>query len=391
MIKSCFLLLSLSIGHSTGATHMPDKNYFEWAVLGAGPGGITAVGKLIDKEQHAIAWIDPEFNVGSLGKFYSQVPGNTKTKTVIEYFKSIKSFGFEAAQDQLLISHENPESCSQLSIFVEAYQWATKILRNHKQVTAIQSMCNKIKQTSTGLWELSLQGNKTVYAHSLILATGSMPKQIAYAADNKPELIDLEIALDKEKIKHAVTSTDTVIVFGNSHSGMLAVKNLHDCKIKKIIHVAKHPVRYAEFIGSSIKHDNTGLKGEVAAWAKNIYEQGLIKNLILTTPDTYAQYASQATKIIVAIGFEQIPIPLDGHTGPLEYDFSTGQIASRLFGLGIAFPARVFDQYAHEWEYDVGFSKFGRHISKNIDLWILEHTNTLNPRSHGHKNINTPL
>ncbi len=385
MMKLCFLLICLSVRDIAGAIETPTQRYCEWAILGAGPAGITAVGKLLDKQQQNIAWIDPEFNVGSLGKFYTGVPGNTKTKTVIEYFKSIKSFGFEDFQHELLISRENPESCAQLGIFVEAYQAITKTLQKHKEVSTIQSVCEKIKKKPAGLWELSLKNNSTVYAHSLILATGSIPQKITPASNSTPPLISLDVALDKEKIKHAVSENDSVIVFGNSHSGILAVKNLSDCKVKSIIHVSKNPIRYAEFIGSSIKYDNTGLKGEVASWAKNIYEQGLVKNLIITTPDAYAQYIPLATKVIVAIGFEQTPIPIDGYKTKVEYNQTTGEIASGLFGVGIAFPARIFDLHSNEWEYDVGFSKFGRHLSNNIDKWILQHTESLKSTSGKHK------
>jgi cation diffusion facilitator CzcD-associated flavoprotein CzcO len=52
----------------------------EWAVIGSGPAGIAAVGKLLDLGIAAqnIAWIDPAFTVGDLGKKWSKVSSNTK-------------------------------------------------------------------------------------------------------------------------------------------------------------------------------------------------------------------------------------------------------------------------------------------------------------------------
>ena len=42
---------------------------FDWAVIGAGPAGIAAIGKLLDAgiEPQRIAWIDPTFAVGDFG------------------------------------------------------------------------------------------------------------------------------------------------------------------------------------------------------------------------------------------------------------------------------------------------------------------------------------
>lgn len=44
------------------------KDQYEWVVIGAGPGGIACIGKLLDAGISAadIAWIDPQFNVGDV-------------------------------------------------------------------------------------------------------------------------------------------------------------------------------------------------------------------------------------------------------------------------------------------------------------------------------------
>ena len=43
-----------------------NKDLFQWAVVGAGPAGIAAVGKLLDNAVNpaSILWIDPQFKVG---------------------------------------------------------------------------------------------------------------------------------------------------------------------------------------------------------------------------------------------------------------------------------------------------------------------------------------
>ena len=64
----------------------------EWAIIGSGPAGIIVLGVLLDlgTDPKSIVWIDPEFNVGRLGKYYASVPGNAKTKTYIEFFNHVK-------------------------------------------------------------------------------------------------------------------------------------------------------------------------------------------------------------------------------------------------------------------------------------------------------------
>ena len=49
-----------------------DKKPFQWAVVGAGPAGIAAVGKLLDHGvlPKTILWLDPQFCVGDLGRFW---------------------------------------------------------------------------------------------------------------------------------------------------------------------------------------------------------------------------------------------------------------------------------------------------------------------------------
>ena len=46
-------------------------------IIGAGPAGIIVAGLLLDLgvEKDDIIWIDPLFNVGRIGEFYSNVPG----------------------------------------------------------------------------------------------------------------------------------------------------------------------------------------------------------------------------------------------------------------------------------------------------------------------------
>jgi cation diffusion facilitator CzcD-associated flavoprotein CzcO len=76
----------------------------EWIVVGAGPAGIAAVGKLIDHgiSPKKIGWIDPDFQVGDLGKKWSQVSSNTTVDLFIRFLKNCKAFSYEKKQGLFL-------------------------------------------------------------------------------------------------------------------------------------------------------------------------------------------------------------------------------------------------------------------------------------------------
>jgi hypothetical protein len=60
---------------------------YAWAVIGAGPAGIAAVGRLLDHGIAAeqIAWIDPGFAAGDLGPKWRPVSSNTIAETFLSF------------------------------------------------------------------------------------------------------------------------------------------------------------------------------------------------------------------------------------------------------------------------------------------------------------------
>ena len=58
---------------------------YQWAVVGAGPAGIAAVGKLLDQgiEPTEILWLDLQFKVGDLGAYWQNVSSNTTVQLFI--------------------------------------------------------------------------------------------------------------------------------------------------------------------------------------------------------------------------------------------------------------------------------------------------------------------
>ena len=62
---------------------------YAWTVIGAGPAGIAAVGKLLDHgiAPEEIAWLDPAFSAGDLGAKWRSVSSNTQVGFFLSYLR----------------------------------------------------------------------------------------------------------------------------------------------------------------------------------------------------------------------------------------------------------------------------------------------------------------
>src|SRR5437870_7382949 len=101
-----------------------DKN-FEWAVIGAGPAGIAAVGQLLENGIAAkdILWVDPEFSVGDFGTKWLNVPSNTRVKLFQMFLRSCKAFEYDQCEHDFALNHLNPMDNCLLRYMAEPLQW----------------------------------------------------------------------------------------------------------------------------------------------------------------------------------------------------------------------------------------------------------------------------
>lgn len=300
------------------------KASYEWAIIGAGVGGITALAVLLDSgvEPSNVVWIDPEFNIGRMGKYYRNIPGNVQTQRLLlylhecPYFKDINSCYKDALYTYALDEYQP------LHVIVDPLIDFTKYLCS--QVVSIQDTINSLAYHDD-YW--SVQGTNTIInAKKVILAIGAYPKRLNY---DIPE-IPLDNALDKDILATYVSPDDCVAVFGGMHSAILILKYLSECcSVKQIINFYIDPYFY----------DAPGLEGATAAWAKEVLEKNPPSNLmrVLSTAENKQQLLPQCTKVIYAIGYEPNPIVVNGRTH-LLFDENTGIIDQNLYGIGIAFP-----------------------------------------------------
>lgn len=358
------------------------------AVIGAGPAGLACVGNLLDKfksSNERILWIDPHFKAGRLEN-YPEVPSNTKVCLFTRFAEACDAFSCkESATYNKLLKDFDPQAGCKLKWAAELCKELTAHIKG--KVDTLEGQVETLKYDGN-VWKIET-GTATFESKLIFLATGSKPKNMANASD----FIDLDDALNPLVLESKIDPTQTIAVYGSSHSAMLVLKNLLDspnCPAR-IVNFYRQEAKFAEFpdpIGcpDKILHDNTGLKGETAQWVRtwiNLDDNELASKFdskllrIKTTANTeFSEF--KIDKSIFAIGYERNSLPsiiyasapLDPNT--LDYT-ATGQLTTPeipaingLYGFGIAFPERVKDLDGSE-EMAVGLWKFMRHIKKSIE------------------------
>ncbi len=338
----------------------------DWMVIGAGPAGIAAVGKLIDAgiDPAKIGWIDPHFQVGDFGKKWSRVPSNTKVSLFLRFIENCKSFDFQARPSKFHLETLNPEENCYLRDAVEPLQWITDQLK--KKVRAAEDLAVGLN-ISQKRWEIKTKQG-VFFSKNVILAIGSDTKTLSHPAQ---ETILLETALDEEKLAKAIKTNDTVAVFGSSHSAILVLANLIRLKPKQVFNFYRSPHRYAVYLDNWILYDDTGLKGFTAEWAKTHLDGAHPQNLkrVLVSEPAFEESLAFCNKAVYAVGFERRKIPVLEQFKGLHYDDKTGIIAPGLFGIGIAFPQSKMNPLG-QLEFRVGLWKFMDYLNTILPIWL---------------------
>lgn len=335
---------------------------FQWTIVGAGPAGIAALGKLIDQgvKPLDIAWIDPAFKVGDLGEKWRRVSSNTKVRLFTQFLEECEAYRFRMAPD-FTIKHLDPETTCRLSEIADPLQWVSDHLKVAVHPYEKQATTLHLKDQH---WEVGMDG-ETIRSKNVVLATGSIPKKL----DFKLEEIPLEIALNDELLNGV--ENDTVAVFGASHSSMIVLQNLLKAGVKKVMNFYLSPTKYALYMGDWILFDNTGLKGEAALWARKNIDGIWPSNLerYHSSDPAFQKHLSECNKVVYTIGFSKRTPPSSPQFPELKYNDRNGIIAPGLFGLGIAYPEKVEDPFGNE-EYSVGLWKFMVYLNKILPLWM---------------------
>lgn len=347
-----------------------------WTIIGAGPAGIVTIGLLLDLgiSGQDITWIDPEFNVGRLGKYYESVPGNTKNKVFISFLESCKTFQEIKTPSMDALLSLDLEKEFPLTTIIEPLRDITKHLSS--KVRCVQGMLTGF-QFEEDAWEVSISTNdgaplKSIISEHVVLATGSHPRTGDYQCETT---IPLDIALDKQALAQQISSQDSIAVIGSSHSAILILKFLSELKVKRIINFYKNPIIYAVDMGTWVLHGSAGLRGIAAEWAREVLEKNPPANILRlqNTQEHRDAWLSVCNKIIYAIGYERNELPTVNGNPELNYDDKTGIIAPRLFGIGIAFPEKYVDPLGNI-EHRIGLNSFMDYAQRMIPQWITKDT-----------------
>lgn len=339
---------------------------FEWAVVGAGPAGIAAVGKLLDNhvKPENIAWIDPAFSVGDFGLKWRKVPSNTKVSLFTRFLNASHAFQYADCQENFALHSLDPDKTCELRFMADPLFWVSERLK--QRVHSIIGKVDSIKPTQHG-WSLLL-GQQTLSSKRVILAIGAEPKTLPL---HPPEIVPLDITFDPEELSKVCTSQDTVAVFGSSHSAVLIIRNLiEECHVKKVINFYQSPLCYAVYEGDQILFDDSGLKGTTAEWARQHIDGTLPGSLqrIISTSENLQRYLTECSKAVHAVGFKKRHVLVEG-LSELHYDDKTGVIAPGLYGFGIAFPESKTNHLGNV-EYRVGLWKFMDYITRMMPEWV---------------------
>jgi cation diffusion facilitator CzcD-associated flavoprotein CzcO len=337
---------------------------FAWTVIGAGPAGIAAVGKLLDRgiSPQQIAWIDPAFSAGDLGGKWRPVSSNTQVGMFLDYLEGSAAFRFSAAPPMPLREVDPEETCA-LALVADPLVWITEHLRERVKT---------FETTATALvlggrqWRIETE-HQDLASTNVILAVGAVPKRLDYPGLDE---IPLEVALDPEKLADETLGGATVAVFGSSHSSMIALPHLLGHPVEKVLNFYRSPLRYAVYLDDWILFDDSGLKGRAAAWARENIDgthPDRLERCLVSSPD-FAEKLAACDRVVYTVGFERRTLPETRQWGQLDYNPNNGILAPGLFGVGIAFPARAIDRYGYV-EYRVGLKKFMDQLDAMLPLW----------------------
>jgi cation diffusion facilitator CzcD-associated flavoprotein CzcO len=338
---------------------------YKWTVIGAGPAGIAAVGRLLDYgiTPEKIAWVDPDFAAGDLGNKWRAVTSNTVASLFLEYLNASPSFRFHEAPPFKLLEVDPGETCL-LDLVADPLVWISEHLR--QRVTVLRAMATELHLRNRHWIIETRQG--TITSERVILAVGAIPKKLAY-----PDLVEipLEVAVDPEKLAKASLDGATVAVFGSSHSTMIALPHLLAQPVKRVVNFYRSPLRYAVSLGNWTAFDDVGLKGRAARWAREnidgVYPERLDR-LSIHSPE-FGERLAQCDHVVYTVGFERRQLPRTPQWQRLQYNPTSGILAPGLFGFGIAFPECRTDPLGFT-EHRVGLYKFMQYLNSVLPLWM---------------------
>jgi len=369
---------------------------FEYTVVGAGPSGIIAIVRILEKlfqdTQNCIeacrlakkvCWIDDHFSVGAFGQQWKNVPGNTtaaKYQTVYkEMYTILKLYGISKPSFQFELDLEEAHYTSLLKTAAEPLLWMTEQLM--KIITPIKGKATKAISSNDGL-EIDIQTKtqyEKIHSKKCILAIGGEAKIVStMPTHQKHKIIPLEIALDLILLNkfieaHPALLKRCILVQGSSHSAALAVWNLLACgaTVKQIMNKPYNYYRSQKNPDGTTRvyYENDGLKGKVAEFTLALESGKIFADKWSCEIHEHANSKDFSTYdfVIFAIGLQPVnsltinEIP----SSALSYNLHTSETRiPGVFVVGAGYPL-----LASDGSKNVGISKFWPDMGKAASTW----------------------
>jgi len=324
---------------------------FEYAIVGGGISGIISISVIYSQYPTAkILWIDSDsFSGGDLRK-YPEVPANTPINKLIEFIGAIYNL--------LGINSTFTDECEILGVnnfklycLSEELRKISAIIHDIKSIS-IETGYIKSIDYRNAVW--NLESKKTYVSKKVVLAIGGVPKKLNY---NIPE-IPINVALNPKKLRELYLKGKKITVFGNSHSGILILKNLTDLGIENVQNIIKSPIKipYLNNKGEAI-YQESGIRGIGLNWAL----QNLVpKNKTNIQINTYTEnLIINSDYVIYSVGLKPRHMKITNYGKPITFmdDFNdSGLLFTNLYGIGVAFP-KYYTLYG-DCEYEIGMWEF---------------------------------
>lgn len=300
-------------------------------IIGCGVSGILACLELERLQVSTkIVIIDPYFDGGALSRSWSGIYSNTTWSQIVE---ALKDYTPCQKPIETLAKTYTDEDRVLLADLGWILQESLRLLNANACFEFKIGACKQIVETNTG-WSIHL-ANETIHVKTVLLCQGGSEKKL----DVGRPLLNLEIALDPQRISRIVKKGQRVVVFGLQHSGTLICKHLLAAgAIVTGVYRGESPFLFArDGHYDGIKQESAEiadrlLKGEEEGFELLSYQNtsSLVKSLL------------KASWVVCAIGFETSPIDLSMKDGVKlsyeDYNPETAKLYEGLYGFGLAYP-----------------------------------------------------
>jgi hypothetical protein len=322
---------------------------FTHAVVGLGPAGIFTLACIPKQYLATTVVIESQAVGGTLAAHYGAVLANIPKSVILDALRKIPNW----TSFPLLEKYRGDECplladvCRQIrTLIVEDLTYVTF---HTKRMTALQ--------ISPAGWRITMEGD-VLEAQKVFLCIGATPKTLDLPVPHIP----LHVALNRPLLQQYVSPTDSIVVFGTSHSGTLILKHLKDIGCAKVtaLYKGKIPFRFAR------DGDTEGIKQESATIADEILAGAWGSNTpqLVSCDDFATAYraVAKATHVIYAVGFEKPAIrykTIGGEERCLKFRPATNDFedVKHLWGFGIGFPSMYTGTNGNQYP-DVGFGGF---------------------------------